>query len=251
MTVWHEEDVFWETMRGSMFSERLWDLAPEQVDATIVLLELATGATVLDLPCGVGRHSLEFARRGYRVTGVDRTEAYLHTARTKADAEGLEVEWIQADMRQFVRPDAFDAVLNLFTSFGYFDDAAEDLRVAQNLLRCLKPGGVLLMEMMGKEVLARIFVPRDWQELPDGSILLQERTVRCDWSWMENRWILIKPNGTRHDYLVTHRLYDGSGLRALLLEAGFESVELYGGLEGTSYDVDAHRLVAVAHKPAS
>ena len=246
MTVWHEQDAFWETM--PMFSDVLWEVAPQQVDAIVSLLRLQSGATVLDLPCGVGRHSLELARRGYRVTCVDRTSAYLQVARDKAAAEGLDVEWIQADMREFVRPEAFDVALNLFTSFGYFQDLEADRRVVANLFRCLRPGGVLVMEMMGKEVLARIFVPRDWQELPDGSIFLQERKVVQDWSWMENRWILVKPGGDRHDYEVCHRLYDGAGLRALLLDAGFGSVELYGGLEGTPYDRDAQRLAAIARK---
>ena len=249
MTVWHEQNAFWETM--PMFSERLWEIAPQQVDAVIALLGLEPGAAVMDLPCGAGRHSLELARRGYCVTGVDRTEAYLHTAHEKAAAEGLDVEWIQADMREFVRPGAFDVILNLFTSFGYFEDPEEDRRVAQNLCRSLRPGGALVMEMMGKEVLARIFLPRDWQELPDGSFFLQERKVIRDWSWMENRWIVVRPDGERHEYVVSHRLYDGAGLRALLLDAGFESVELFGGLEGMPYDTEAPRLAVVARKAIS
>jgi hypothetical protein len=105
----------------------------------------------------------------------------------------------------------------------------------------------LAIEMMGKEVLARVFLPRDWQELADGTLFLQERAVDQDWTWMENRWILIK-DGQRLEYTVGHRLYDGAGLRALLLDAGFESVALHGGLDGAPYDTSAQRLVAVAHK---
>ncbi len=71
MTAWHEEDNFWETV--PMFDERHWEMAPEQVEGVLSLLDLEPGARLLDLPCGVGRHSLELARRGYRVTGVDRT----------------------------------------------------------------------------------------------------------------------------------------------------------------------------------
>jgi SAM-dependent methyltransferase len=248
MTVWHEQNGFWETV--PMFSERLLEIAPEQVDAVVALLGIEAGAAVLDLPCGVGRHSLELARRGFRVTGVDRTAAYLQTARDRAAAEGLGLELLQADMREFVRPGCFDVALNLFTSFGYFEDPAEDRRVAQNLFRSLKPGGVLVMEMMGKEVLARIFLPRDWEELPDGSLFLQERRVARDWTWMENRWILIGPDGQRSEYAVDHRIYDGAGLRSLLLDVGFDSVDLYGGLGGKPYDTEARRLAAVARKAA-
>jgi SAM-dependent methyltransferase len=146
-----------------------------------------------------------------------------------------------------VRPAAFDAAINLFTSFGYFEDPAEDRQVVDNLFRSLRPGGALVMEMMGKEVLARIFRRSDWQELPDGTLYLQERAVTRDWSWIENRWILIK-GGQRREFEVGHRLYDGVALKALLLDAGFESVTLYGALAGVPYDTDARRLVAVARK---
>ena len=245
MTVWHEQDLFWQTV--PLFDREHLEAAPQEVEAIISMLGIEPPASVLDLCCGVGRHSLELARRGYRVTGVDRTAAYLETARQRASDEGLVVEWIQADMREFVRPDAFDAAVNLFTSFGYFEDPAEDRQVVSNLTRSLKAGGALVMELMGKEVLARIFLPCDWTELADGTLFLQERKVRREWTWIENRWILIK-DGQRREFEVSHRLYDGAGLKTLLLEADFRSVDLYGDLSGAPYDIDARRLVAVARK---
>src|SRR5206468_5375646 len=114
-------------------------------------------ASVLDLCCGPGRHSLEFARHGFQVTGVDRTARYLDAARAAATGEGLTVEFVQGDMPHFQRPAAFDVALNLFTSFGYFEDEAEDLCVLRHLHTSLKPGGQVLLEMAGKEPLARDF----------------------------------------------------------------------------------------------
>ena len=243
MGVWHEEDGFWETM--PMFGDDQWEMAPGEVESVVGLLGVETGAAILDLCCGVGRHSLELARQGYRVTGVDRTAAYLRVAREMATAEELDLELVEADMRDFERPTTFDGAINLFTAFGYFEDPGEDRLVVENLYRSLRPGGRLVMDMMGKEVLARIFVPRDWRELPDGRLFLQERKVVRDWTWMENRWILID-EGQRQEYLVGHRIYDGAGLRELLLGAGFESVDLYGDLDGSPYGTEARRLVAVA-----
>lgn len=95
---------------------------------------------MLDLCCGPGRHVLEFARRGFRVTGVDRTQRYLEAARATALSEGLAVELVQADMRDFSRPPTFDLALNLFSSFGYFAEAADDLQVLKNLNASLAPG---------------------------------------------------------------------------------------------------------------
>ncbi len=247
MATWHEQDRFWETV--PMFGEPLLEVAPEQANAALALLDIEPDAAVLDLCCGVGRHSLALAQRGYRVTGVDRTAAYLRTAREKAAVLGLELELVQADMRDFVRPGAFDGAINLFSSFGYFEDPADDLKVARNLFRSLKPGGRLVMELMGKEVLARIFTPRDWQEMPDGTILLQDRSISRDWTWIEGRWIVVQPDGKRSEFAVNHRIYDGAGLRGLLLDAGFQRVDLFGSLGGEPYDTEAQRLVAVAHKP--
>jgi SAM-dependent methyltransferase len=247
MKVWHEQDSFWETM--PILGQAQWELAPGQVDAIIALLEIKPGASILDLCCGVGRHSLELARRGFQVTGVDRTAAYLQVARDKAAADKLDLELLQADMRQFVRPAAFDAAINLFTSFGYFEDPDEDRQVIDNLYKSLRPGGKLVLELMGKEVLARIFLPRDWRELPDGSLMLEERRVNRSWTWMDARWILIR-EGQRIEYNISHRIYDGAGLTALLRDAGFESVSVYGDFGGNPYDTGALRLVAVAQKAA-
>ena len=248
MTAWHEQDDFWETV--PLFGPERMEMALQEVDQIVAMLGLQPGAAVLDLCCGVGRHSLELARRGYTVTGVDRTAAYLQTARDTADAEGLAVEWIEADAREFQRPGAFDLAINLYTSFGYFEDPAEDRRVAENLFHSLRPGGALVMDLMGKERLARIFSPRSWDELPDGTLFLQERRIRDDWTWIENRWILVR-DGQRREFILGHRLYDGAGLRTLLLGCGFESVALYGDLDGVPYDNDARRLIAVARKAAS
>lgn len=148
---WYEEDDFWETMAPTMFTQQRWEDTPTEVEQVITLLGVEPGAHVLDLCCGVGRHSLELARRGFCVTGVDRTQPYLDRASKQAEAEGLEVEFVHSDMRTFCRPDAFHAVVNLFTSFGYFEDPEDDRQVVLNVYRSLKAGGVFLVEMMGKE----------------------------------------------------------------------------------------------------
>jgi len=246
MKPWHEDDAFWRDNAPVMFGEGRWAAAPEEVDQVVVLGDIQPGAHVLDLCCGVGRHSLELARRGCRVTGVDRTADYLATARRRAEEEGLDVEWVEADMRAFSRPEAFDAVINLLTSFGYFEDQEDDRRVVENVLRSLRPEGVLVMEMMGKEVLARIWRSRDWQE-DDGVIILRERRVTRGWSWMENRWILLR-GSERTEYKVGHRLYAATELIELLTGVGFFTVEAYGGLDGSPYDHTARRLVVVARK---
>ncbi|MEK7310067.1 MAG: class I SAM-dependent methyltransferase [Planctomycetota bacterium] len=241
---WYEQDVFWKTFEPYMFNEKL-ERTPKEIDAIISLLELKRGACVLDLCCGPGRHSLELARRGFRVTGVDRTAAYLQKARRKA--KGLRIEFVRADMREFCRPKAFNAVINMFTSFGYFKDQVDDYKVAKNVYESLKPGGVFMLELMGKEILSRIFQERDWHEEKDGTILLQERKLNDSWGWTDNKWIIIK-GAKRIESNVSHRLYSAVELRRLLTDCGFRKVKAYGSLEGVPYDHKAQRLVVIAYK---
>lgn len=246
METWHDDDTFWEVMAPFMFDPQRWANTPAEVDLILPLLAVEPGAALLDLGCGPGRHSLELARRGYRVAGVDRTASYLEQAGAQAAREGLEIDFVHQDMRHFHRPDAFDGALNMFTSFGYFEDPAENRQVLVNICNALKASGSLIMSMMGKEVLARIFQPRDWLE-HEGAFRLEDRRVSNDWSRMENRWILLRGQ-ERFEYQVSHWLYSAAELRAMLTDSGFRSVEVYGDLEGSPYDQAAKQLVAVARK---
>jgi SAM-dependent methyltransferase len=150
-------------------------------------------------------------------------------------------------MRRFRRPGAFDAAINLYTSYGYFEDPADDLAVARNVCRSLRPGGAALFEMVGKELLAAGWHERSWRELDGDVLVLEERHIGDDWEWLEWRWIIAAPSGRRR-FRVRHRLYSGRELRSVLLSAGFESVTLYGTLDGTRYDGTARHLVAVARR---
>lgn len=249
MTAWHEDDLFWSAVEPVLFDEDRLASAPGEVEAIIGLLGLAPGARVLDLCCGPGRHAVELARRGHQVTGVDRNPVYLERARVAAEAAGVELELVEQDMRRFARPQGFDAVINMFTSYGYFERDEENLQVAQNIQRSLRPGGVALIESVGKEVVARSFQPRWWSET-NGVLLLEERTVCDGWQRMEARWILVR-DGQRQDLTLRHRIYSGGELLMVLQQAGFAAVSLYGSLHGAPYDQQAERLVAVARSPAS
>ncbi len=246
LTPWHETDAFWETFAPLMFGERRWANTPAEIDGILNLMNLAPGTTILDLCCGPGRHALELARRGFQVTGVDRTAAYLEQARLQAQEERLSIQFIEADMRYFVSSGAFDAALLMFTSFGYFQDPAENRQVLVNVCDSLREGGRVILDLMGKEILARIFKERDWVEVA-GDIYLEERKISRDWSRVENRWIALR--GTeRSEFTVAHWLYSAAELTALLKESGFKSVDIYGSIEGDPYDHNAQRLIVVGQK---
>ncbi|MFC1475475.1 class I SAM-dependent methyltransferase [Candidatus Zixiibacteriota bacterium] len=244
---WYDDDVLWETLTPHMFSAGIMASAPEEVDQVLALLKCASPAAILDLCCGAGRHSIELARRGFQVTGVDRTASYLDRAKEHAGNHDVQVEFIQKDMRRFRRDDTYDAAINMFTSFGYFADPHDDRQVLANVCHSLKPGGRFILEIMGKEILARIFKTRDWHETENGVLFLQERKVTNDWSWMENRWILIKDRD-RKEFNISHRIYSAAELTTAMQKSGFTEVIIYGDLAGAPYDQEAKRLVAVGRK---
>jgi SAM-dependent methyltransferase len=243
---WHQDDDFWSDLAPFMFGQEAWSITPGQVSNALVLMGVEAGARILDLACGPGRHSIELARRGFEVTGVDRTTEYLEEARGRAELDNLSIEFVQDDMRRFVRPDTFDAAFSMFTSFGYFEQPADNQQVLINVYSSLKKGGVFLLDMVGREILARIFQSRDWRE-HNGTLLLHERKMENNWTIMRNRQILIKDN-QKKEFVITHWIYSGSELAEMFRESGFSSVDLFGSLEGAPYDQDAKRLIVVARK---
>jgi len=243
---WYEDESFWKAFAPALFSQERLDVSTEEIEKVIELLGIERGAKILDLCCGIGRHSLELARRGYSVIGVDLTEEYLAKARKQAESEGLYIEFVRSDMRRFCQIESFDAVINMFTAFGYFEEPLDDKRVIVNIYCSLRQGGKLIIDMVGKEVLARDYRQRDWQK-ENGRILLREVKIQQNWSWADNRWILLE-DGRQREFRFGHRIYSAVEIAELLKACGFSSVSIYGDLTGTDYDHNAKRLIAVAIK---
>jgi SAM-dependent methyltransferase len=241
---WFESEDFWRDFYPYMFSPDRFSAAKEEVSRILTLTE-CSGGSLLDLCCGPGRHAVEFARCGFRVTGVDRSLFLLDRAREHASKTGASIEWITEDMRNFVRPAAFDLACNLFTSFGYFKDEQDNLRVLRNIHQSLKETGVLIIEVVGKERLARTWQNTISAELPDGSLIVQRPQLRDNFCRVHSDWILMKEGRTR-SFSFEHTIYSGRELRDCLLSCGFRRVQLFGDLQGAPYDLEAKRLIAVA-----
>jgi len=246
MADWFADDAFWTAVYPFEFGDPVIDAGVAQVARAITLAGTRVG-DALDLGCGPGRHAIPLARRGFRVTAVDLSAFHLARARERAAAAGVEVELVQADMRAFARTDAFDLALSLFTSFGYFEDAGDDLRVLQNVHRSLRPGGRFVMDVVGKERLARVLHPTVSQRTADGALLVQRHQVVEDWSRVRNEWTVVR-DGRARTFEFLLRIYSGQELKALLGAAGFTGVDLHGALDGRPYDLEAERLVAVARR---
>ena len=246
MAEWFENETFWEGLYPFIFPSERLEAAAEEIDNVLDLVALE-GGRVLDLCCGPGRHSVALARRGFDVTGVDRSRYLLEKAGEPAAGSGVEVEWIEADMRRFSRPDSFDLVISLYTSFGYFENRDNDNHVLEGIYQNLAPGGVVVFDLMGKERLARIFQPTSSREGPDGALLVERHKIVDDWTRAREEWILIKEESAK-TFKFLLNLYCGHDIREMLERAGFTHIYLHGDLTGSPYDTDATRLVAVARK---
>jgi SAM-dependent methyltransferase len=158
-------------------------------------------------------------------------------------------------MRDFVRPDTYDLVLSMYTSFGYFEDKSEDMAVLHNIYTSLHKGGTLVIDTIGKERLAKIFLSSSVDENPDGSLLVQRREAVRDWTRIRNEWIVIR-KGRARSHKFEHTVFSGQELRDLMERAGFARVKLYGSLDGDPYGrldgapywCDSLRLIAVGRK---
>jgi SAM-dependent methyltransferase len=216
-------------------------------DADVVagLLGLRPGMRVLDVPCGEGRIAGRLASRGCEVVGLDVSERFLATARRRHP----EVTFVHGDMRELDYRSEFDAVVNWFTSFGYFDPAVNDAVLA-GFARALRPTGQLLVELLNPELVARLV------ELAGGTVaqvmeregdLLVDR-VRYDpdegLSHTE-RWI-VRDGAVRRLSFSLEQV-PGPKLRERLCRAGFSEVELFGR-GGEPFDPEGTRLIALARR---
>jgi 2-polyprenyl-3-methyl-5-hydroxy-6-metoxy-1,4-benzoquinol methylase len=212
-------------------------------------LGLQAGQTVLDLPCGHGRHSVEFARLGLRVVGVDLNEEPLERAYWAAREAGVKVDLRRIDMREIQFREEFDAVFNLWTSFGYFESEADDRLVLDRAYRALRPGGAFVLETVNLYAVLRRFEPRSWHELGDGRMLLEERAFDPWTGRMRSGWVLLEPSGERIEMAFATRAYTLVELARMLTSVGFDVERAYGDYQGSEYAVDSRRMIVVARRP--
>ncbi|MFA5160789.1 MAG: class I SAM-dependent methyltransferase [Elusimicrobiales bacterium] len=204
------------------------------------------GWRILDVCCGPGRHSIEMARRGMRVTGLDFCKPYLGQARARAEKLGLDINFIRGDMRAMPFDGEFDATVNMFTSFGYFDQAG-NMRALNSMAKALRPGGKLLIDVIDRDFVADSKSPRDWHLREDGVYELEERDFDARRDIIRTRMVYIRPGQKPVERQFTLRLYNARTLSALLVKAGFKPLSFRDRLD-FSKGGRGPRLVALAVK---
>jgi len=227
-------------------------LTPErtqrEVDGIDNLLALPQGSSILDLCCGHGRHAIALAQRGYQITGQDLSEVFLHEAEKEAVAKGVHVDWVHSDMRNIPFENEFDAVINIFTAFGYLETQDEDQQVLKQVSQALKPNGLFLLETLHREAFIRHFSPHMIEHRPDGLIVLEERNFDLLTSRANVKITMIYPYGERKEYGHAARVYTLTELAQMLTVAGLQVKASFGTWDGGELTIDSFRLILLAQK---
>lgn len=248
-----EKNAWWKTYFDAGYVreyEPLFSLTEDrrQVARLIELLELPSGARVLDLPCGQGRHAHLLAEAGFNVDGVDLSTHLIKLARARGTGPSL--RYRLGDMRKLPASwgGRFDAVLNLFTSFGFFDRARDDAQVIHECARVLKPGGVMIWHGGSRDGVMAKFLSRDWWTTADGTIIAQDRSFDplSGFLTIESTWQGPKRPVERRTHRI--RLYTASRLAELMLDAGLVVEQAWDGFNSGPLTRRTSEMLLVARK---
>lgn len=243
---WFENEDFWLNYAPVMFDGQQWAQAAGIAKRVVSLAGLSEGSSVLDVCCGPGRISVELALLGMNVTGVDITQPFLDAAAETAMDEGVNIEFINKDMRRFSSRRKFDAAVNIYNSFGYCDEISGDIQILKKVRSALRKGGTFVLECISRETAVKYFTEGEWFERA-GMTVLTEFRVQGAWEGLVSKWILIHKDGRRIEHEFVQRLYSAAELCDILCgECGFSSAQVFGGFSGEPYNQNAKTMVIVA-----
>lgn len=216
------------------------------------------GGLILDLACGIGRISIPLAKRGFNVIGVDISPSYIKRAEEYAEAEGVseKTRFIRWDMREVSSvlrdyADGFDAVLNMWTSMGYWDKET-DMSILRQCLGLTKPNGVFIMHTANRDCLIRRFQARDFEIRQDGTVVLMERSLDLETSRMVNFWSYYRKEGEDLRFLnrmeINHRIYSLHELKEQFQASGWMVLASYGGFDQRPFTTDTFSMIIVAQR---
>ncbi|MBE0431382.1 MAG: class I SAM-dependent methyltransferase [Dehalococcoidia bacterium] len=247
---------------GDLYQVLLEGMFPRAEEETRGLARLlagrgfGTGAAVLDLNCRIGRHAIHLARLGYRVVGVDMSPRYIQRAGQLAIEHGVagDSEFLVADARKVgeaLSGRKFDAVINMFTSLGYYDEET-DRSIIRQCLGLVRSGGIFVLETGSRDSISRNFQPFGVFRVDD-LLLLHEREFSLETSRMKTVWTFLETidEGYRlsAEIHLNHRFYCLHELIRLFEEAGWHYRASYRDFEFREPSLDGNRLILVCQSP--
>jgi len=245
--MWYKK-WFSDRLYLDLYSHRNTEEAGHMIDLIQRNIDIRTGSKVLDVACGAGRHSLQLAKRGFHVTGFDLSEFLINEAKKsqkEAKENNLKMNFLIKDMRKFNFRNSFDLALNIFTSFGYFDNDEENFHVIKNVSSSLKKGGYFVFDFINSEFIKNNIVPRSRNKL-GGITVIQKRKI-------ENGFIVkdievYKGSKVRHFNEIL-KLYGKKELVHCFKKFNFNVKTLFGDYYGNKFsEKNSKRIIIIAQK---
>jgi len=223
------------------------ELTGAEADFLAKQLQLTDSANVLDVPCGNGRLSIELAKRGFELTGVDIAAEFIDEAKSNSRQAGVDIDWRNHDMRDLPWADDFDGAFCFGNSFGYLDDEA-NADFLHAVSRTLKPGGRFILDAPAiAECILPNFQPTRSLEIAGIKVDIEHRYDH-EQGRMFNHFTFTR-DGVEDKRPSSQRTYTYRELTELLHDAGFKLVAAYGSLTEEPFKLGAHRLLLVSQKP--
>lgn len=216
-----------------------------QIDFVERAAMLKPGGRVLDLGCGHGRHSLELARRGYDVMGIDLVEGFLEVARRDAEAAELKANFIRGDIGNFEIDGEFDAVVCLFDAFGFFDDA-HCIGTLRSAHKALLMDGRFILDLRTREWMTRI-PPCAVLDKGNGDMMIDRHHFDITTGRFIDRRTYVK-DGKQREVMFSVRLFAFTEIRLILSSVGFEVEAVFGGFDSSPLSANKPRTVIVCRK---
>jgi SAM-dependent methyltransferase len=244
---WYE-DLYNRQIYFDLYAEEDTQLAGREVACLIKLLQLTPGQSILDVCCGYGRHALVLARKGYHATGIDLSPKQITAAKKRADEEGLRVNLIVGDAREMAFQRKFDIAINLFTSFGFFEDEADHLQMLDRIASATAPSGLFLLDLWNREKMLQGLIPREIEEREDGIIIEKQwdfDAYRGRFNWQNT---VVYPGGKSVRWQQSVRAFTLVELKNLLQEVGFKLEKVFGNWDGGAYTPESPKMITIARR---
>lgn len=244
MSAWYES-WFESPWYMKLYRHRTEEEAREAIDLVRTIAHVPDGARVLDLCCGYGRHALTLAEAGYHVTGLDGSSFLIERAREIYPHP--DVTYVVGDMRGPYPHAPYDAIVNFFTSFGYFDTTEEDGKVLQAVYEALSGGGQFVMDFLNAHYV-REHLEAETMSIVENATIFQDRSIAD--GFVHKRITISVPCSYEREYTERVRLYTRDELVAMITATGFVVDDVLGDYNGVPFDeATSPRCIIIAHKP--
>jgi SAM-dependent methyltransferase len=226
-----------------VYSHRDQKDAKQLVQLILSNISLQKDSQILDVGCGQGRHLSIFAEKHFHITGIDLSPVLLRIAKEN-HINNSNAHFIQADMRQLPLKSKFDLVLNLFTSFGYFENDDENKSVLQQINSLLKNTGNYVFDYFNSNFVKNNLVPKHKEEIGE-LVVEQERYIED--SRIKKKINLTK-NGKKSTYFESVKLYSPDEIFEMLRSVNLKVNKVYGNYDGSSFENESSRLLVFGEK---